>query len=343
MDGPNNPARTSRHPTLYRRGVLRIWRREVVDEPQRVRRIRQERIRTAAGWPRSAQRGGVRPMDGPNNPARTSRHPTLHRRGVLRIWRREVVDEPQRVRRIRQERIRTAAGWPRSAQRGGVRPMDGPNNPARTSRHPTLHRRGVLRIWRREVVDEPQRVRRIRQERIRTAAGWPRSAQRGGVRPMDGPNNPARTSRHPTLHRRGVLRIWRREVVDEPQRVRRIRQERIRTAAGWPRSAQRGGVRPMDGPNNPARTSRHPTPHRSGFSRSSNECAPFEVGEQSASRLVASRNDIGWWRPFAASSPASPLPNRHRKSLQKMEIRPTQCELRMLRVAKTREFAVVVA
>ena len=34
-----------------------------------------------------------------------------------------------------------------------------------------------------------RRSRRIRPERMRTAAGWPRSAQREGVRPMDGPNN----------------------------------------------------------------------------------------------------------------------------------------------------------
>jgi len=40
------------------------------------------------------------------------------------------------------------------------------------------------------------RSRRIRRERIRAAAGRPRSAQREGVWPMDGPNNPR--GRHAT-------------------------------------------------------------------------------------------------------------------------------------------------
>jgi hypothetical protein len=128
----------------------------------------------------------------------------------LRIWRREVVDEPT-VRQIRLERIWTAAGWPWSAQRGRVRPKDGPNNPSRTSPYLAPHRSSVLRIWRREVVDEPT-VRQIRLERIWTAAGWPRSAlARAGVWPMDGPNNPSRTSRHFAPHQSGVLHIWRRE------------------------------------------------------------------------------------------------------------------------------------
>jgi hypothetical protein len=38
-------------------------------------------------------------------------------------------------------------------------------------------------------------VRQICQEQIWTAEGWPWSAQRGRVRPMDGPNNPTLSAR----------------------------------------------------------------------------------------------------------------------------------------------------
>ena len=64
-------------------------------------------------------------------------------------------------------------------------------------------------------------VRQIRLERIWTTEGRPRSAQRAGVNPMDGVHNP---SRHGNVESnegrpaRGVLRIWRRAVVDEPLR-----------------------------------------------------------------------------------------------------------------------------
>jgi hypothetical protein len=126
-----------------------------------------------------------------SNPSLSARYAKRPARGVLRIWRREVVDEPT-VRRICQEQIRTAAGWPWSAQRGRVRPMDGPNNPARTqmlahSIAGAFCVSGGERWW------TSPTVRRICQEQIRTAAGWPWSAQRGRVRPMDGPNNPQAT------------------------------------------------------------------------------------------------------------------------------------------------------
>src|SRR5574337_2108312 len=66
-------------------------------------------------------------------------------------------------------------------------------------------------------VDEPSRVRQIRPERIWTAEGWPWSAQRGRVRPMDGPNNPAQTPCHSTLHRsRRFAYLAEREVWTNP-------------------------------------------------------------------------------------------------------------------------------
>jgi len=49
----------------------------------------------------------------------------------------------------------------------------------------------------------------------------------------------ARNAKRPRVGRFAFLMVtsgW------EPTRVRRIRLERIRTAAGWPRSAQREGV-----------------------------------------------------------------------------------------------------
>src|SRR5690348_5563183 len=49
----SNPSLSARYAKRPARGVLRIWRREVVDEPT-VRQIRLERIWTAAGWPWSA-------------------------------------------------------------------------------------------------------------------------------------------------------------------------------------------------------------------------------------------------------------------------------------------------
>src|SRR6185312_279753 len=60
----------------------------------------------------------------------------------------------------------------------------------------------------REVWTNPL-VRQIRRERIWTAEGWPRSAQREGVGPMDGPNNPR--GRHATVQRieADALRFWR--------------------------------------------------------------------------------------------------------------------------------------
>lgn len=64
----SNPSLSARYAKRPEWGVLRIWRREVVDELT-VRQIRLERIWTAAGWPRSAQRAGVNPMDGIHNPS----------------------------------------------------------------------------------------------------------------------------------------------------------------------------------------------------------------------------------------------------------------------------------
>jgi hypothetical protein len=53
------------------------------------------------------------------------------------------------------------------------------------------------------------RSRRIRRERIRRAAGWPRSAQREGARPMDGPSNPTLSAMDTLRRAWGVLRFWR--------------------------------------------------------------------------------------------------------------------------------------
>jgi hypothetical protein len=47
---------------------LRIWRRERCGRTLLVRQFCLEQNWTAEGWPRSAQREGVGPMDGPNNP-----------------------------------------------------------------------------------------------------------------------------------------------------------------------------------------------------------------------------------------------------------------------------------
>ncbi len=110
----------------------------------------------------------------------------------------------------------TAAGWPRSAKRVGVRPKDGPNNPdlhANASFNEAP--RGAFCVSGGESCGRTLRLfdascaspfgpsatpmfamasclrsRRNCQKQFRTAAGWPWSAKRVGVRPKDGPNNP---------------------------------------------------------------------------------------------------------------------------------------------------------
>ena len=70
-------------------------------------------------------------------------------------------------------------------------------------------------------VDEPSRVRQFCLEQNWTAEGWPRSAQREGVGPMDGPNNPSRTSRNGTAHRSRRSVCLTERSVDGPSRVTR--------------------------------------------------------------------------------------------------------------------------
>src|SRR5690606_9522744 len=69
-------------------------------------------------------------------------------------------------------------------------------------------------------------------------AGPERAARR--VRPKDGPNI-SHPFRHIPKPRKGFFGMWRKGCVDEPTRVRQIRPERIWTAEGLARSAQRGG------------------------------------------------------------------------------------------------------
>jgi hypothetical protein len=67
----SNPTLSATHKKNAQPGVF-LWvaERMIRDENPTVRQICQEQIWTAAGWPRSAKRGGVRSMDGPNNPTR---------------------------------------------------------------------------------------------------------------------------------------------------------------------------------------------------------------------------------------------------------------------------------
>ena len=119
----SNPTLSARYTRRPERGVLRIWRREVGAEATRVRRIRRERIRTAEWLALGRLRTRVRCMYAPHNPTREIRRSRRPERGVLRIWRREVGAEATRVRRIRQERIRTPE-WlalERAARKGWVR------------------------------------------------------------------------------------------------------------------------------------------------------------------------------------------------------------------------------
>jgi len=75
-------------------------------------------------------------------------------------------------------------------------------------------------------------VRQIRLERIWTAEGWPRSAQREGVGPMDGPNNPRQRSDCRTADRRKrrFAYLAEREVWTNPPVTRRILRLALRAS-----------------------------------------------------------------------------------------------------------------
>ncbi len=96
---------------------------------------------------------------------------------------------------------------------------------------------------------EPRKRRRtqFRPEQIWTAAGGPRSAQRAGVRPTDGPNT--NLSGTDLDRRRRAAQCKARSGKAQEEGRTQFRPERNWTAAGGPRSAKREGVRPMDGPS----------------------------------------------------------------------------------------------
>jgi hypothetical protein len=138
-------------------------------------------------------------------------------------------------------------------------------------------------------VDEPSWVRQIRRERIWTAErlALERAARKGWAHGWA--QQSPRTSRNSAAHRSGVLRIWRREVCGRTLLVirpilgltlRAIGYADVRSGILLPQSTILSGTKldsrrlapqrvarrgwPQDGPNNPPRTSRNGSTHRSG-------------------------------------------------------------------------------
>src|SRR6185437_3755789 len=84
-------------------GALRIWRREVVDEPYGSTKLSGTILDSRRLAPERVSAQGFGPWMGQTIPRGPHAIDAPHRSSALRIWRREVVDEPSRVRQIRLE------------------------------------------------------------------------------------------------------------------------------------------------------------------------------------------------------------------------------------------------
>ena len=156
------------------------------------------------------------------------------------------------------------------------------SNPSLSARYAKRPARGVLRIWRREVVDEPLRFDKFVWNEFGRPKVGPGARQRVGVRPMDGPNNPPWTHAisHPIERAfcvSGGERWW-----TNPSGFDEFARNKFGQPQAGPAARQRGGVRPMDGPNNPAQTSRSlDIPHRSPTA-TVKVCRKWKSGRRSA-------------------------------------------------------------
>ena len=172
----SNPTLSARYASAPARGRWRIW---VSGCCGRTHHALGSTISSGTKLDRrrrAPQRsGGVRPMEGPNNPTLSARYASAPARGRWRIW---VSGCCGRTHMPLGSTISSGTKLDRrrrAPQRsGGVRPMEGPNT---ISSGTKLDRRRRA----------PQRS--------------------GGVRPMEGPNNPTLSARYASAPERGRLSI----------------------------------------------------------------------------------------------------------------------------------------